>query len=397
MRKSMPAKRYLLIAASLFVVVLSAKVTAWVFGSTYNFRTSASKVMTGFDINKNVYVPLGNTTVELENRFLYTDGKQIERQEQVYDMINLSAYRSWDNAFAKVFLRTELIDKPIVEIYPLGEFFPYYEKQYRQAGASGKVKLGALDAAMNARYRYFAYEPLYSFSDEITSENVRGDLEIAYEVYKPVSVIVNAYKKAALEKDYEDCDLSTVGTGLRLNMNLSPVEHLTGQTSVEWRKSDYLESLGSDRLIPIYHNLRYSRMFTPDIVGFLNYENRSYFGREEQQFLFNSHFLRGSVKYTLPYDLTLGSFVELGGKYAPNDELWHQSTGLLAKTEMKVIDNLYLGGGFQLMPERQNHYEALARYFFTPVSEVFVDYIYTDDPEYDDLAKYVAAGVRLMF
>jgi hypothetical protein len=138
-------------------------------------------------------------------------------------------------------------------------------------------------------------------------------------------------------------------------------------------------------------------MITPNLAGFINYENRSFYDRENQSFLFNSQFLRGTVKYSLPYDKSLGSFVEFGGKFAPNDKVYHKSSSLLAKSEMKVIDRVYMGGGVHLMPERQHRYEALARYFFTPVSEVFVDYIYTDDPEYDDLASYLALGVRLIF
>jgi hypothetical protein len=398
MRKSMPAKRYLLIAAVFVVALLSAKATFWVHGSVYNFRTSASELLTGYKVNKVAYVPLGKSTLELENRFVYTDGKQPDRQEQLYDMVNLSLYRNWSNAFAKVFLRTELIDKSYGEITPPGQFFPFHERNFRQAGASGKLKLGPVDTALNVRYRYFDFTNVYSFTDkEVSGENVRGDVEASMEVIKPVSVFVSAYKKSSLEDKFNSYDLSTAGTGLRLYLPLSSMEHITGQTSVEWRDSNVIANDGSERMIPLYHNLRYSRMITPDIAGFINYENRSFYDRERQSFLFNSQFLRASCKYTLPYDQSLGSFVEIGGKLAPQDKLWHKSSGLMGKTEMRVYDKLYLGSVVTLMPQRQHHYEALARYFFAPFSEVFIGYTYIDDPEYADLAKYITGGCRIMF
>jgi len=394
----MPAKRCILIAAVLIVVVLSAKVTSWVYCSAYNYRTGASELLTGYDVNKIVNAPLGKYNLELENRFVYTDGQQPDRQERLNDRIQLSLDRKWDNAYIKAFYRGEWFDKNYGLIFPEGALWPYFERNSNQAGFSGKFVAGNFDYQLNARYRSYYFKPVFpDFSDNVKDSNLKTDAELNYAFYNPLAIYISGVSKSSLDDRSSEFDYQSVGTGLKLNLPISPIRHLEGQTGIQWRKSEFLSALDGDRLIPVTNSLRYTQLVTPQLTGFISYENRCFYDRENQEMLFNSQFLRASGKYTFVYDLSHGSFLELGAKYSNRGNVKYKSSAAFTHGEMKVIDRFYLGGGVNLMPKRLNRYQAVARYFISPWNEVFVDFTYIDDFEYNDLATHTSAGVRLMF
>jgi hypothetical protein len=396
MRKRMSAKRYLLIAAALcFVVILSAKISTWIYGSGYNLRTGASEHLTGYDLNSIVSAPIGKYNLELENRFVFKDREQAYLQERLDERVQLTLDRKWESYYAKAFYRGEWFDKSYGWIMPTGSFMPYYERNFNQAGLSGTAEINNFKASLNARYRAFSFQPVFpDFTDEIQGKNLKADAEVAYTFYKPLAAYIRASDKAALDDKTELYDVASVGTGLKLDLPLSPIRGIQAQSGIDWIDSD---ALASDRLIPVTTNLRYHQMLNPQLTGFATYELRNFYDRENASMLLNSMFLRASGKYTLTYDYSHGSFVELGGKFAPRGNVTHKSSAAFLRSELKVWGDLYLGGGVNHMPSRYTHYEALARYFVTPVSEVFVDYVYSDDIEYKDFTTYTSAGLRLNF
>ncbi len=414
MCKSMSAKRYILIAvAALGFVILSAKITSWIYCSSYHLTTSASKSLTGYDLNKIVNAPLGKYNLEFENRLVYTDNKQSDRYDRITIKPLLSLSRKWENCFGKVYYRGEYFDKTADRDFLVAANMPRLHHTYnQQAGFTSNYNIGNLTGKLDARHRTFYYEPLDDGESVIRQvSNVFSNAEIGYSVIKPVTIFASASIRSASDKKTDVYDTKSAGIGLKLNYPVNYTNHIQGLTRIDWQKGDlysietetlppdYIEHKfqTAEKLMPITHSLRYTKMVTPQILGFVSYENRSFYDKDQKQFLFNSQFLRGSCKYTFVYDLTEGSFAELGAKYAPSDVVKHKSSGYFGKGEFKVIDKLYLGAGFNSMPQRLTRYEAVARYYISPWNEVFVNFVHSEDPEYNKNNNNIAAGVRMMF
>lgn len=416
MCKSMSAKRCLLIIAIIGVVALSAKVSTWIYCSTYHLTTSASKSVTGFDLNKIVNAPIGKYNLEYENRLFYLDRNpkldypdKPEHLDRLVIRPTLSLSRKWEDGFGKVFYRGEFYDKTSDRGFLVAANMPPLHHTFnQQAGFSGDYHWGNLTGELNARHKTFYYEPLYDGESVIRQvNNLASNAEIGYSIIKPVTVFATASIRSASDKKTDVYDTKSAGLGLDLNLPISYTRQLHGTTQIDWLKGDvlsldlntqtWMKEQNTQRLMPITHALRYSDMVTPQIIGFVSYENRSFYDKDNQQFLFNSHFLRCSAKYSFTYDLSNASFIEAGAKYAPSGEVEYKSSNYFTNGEFKVIDKLYLGAGFNAMPQRLTRYEAIARYYLTSWNEVFVDYIYTNDPEFDKSGNNIAAGVRMMF
>jgi hypothetical protein len=296
--------------------------------------------------------------------------------------------------------------------------FPAIKQTYnQQAGFTGDFSLNKLAGKLEARHRTFYYEQQFDGDADIQQvNNIASNVEIGYKVIEPVSVIVNASVRSALDDKTEIYDTKSAGIGLKMNLPINYLHHLQGSATVQWLDGErysihkyltpdflWVEEQTAERMIPLNYNLRYVQMVTQQLMGFVSYENRSFYDTSQQEFLFNSQFLRGSLKYTFTYDLSNASFVEIGGKYAPSEDLIYKSSNWMAKTEMKVWDKLYIGGGINSMPERLTRYEGVLRYFLSPWNEVFINYIYTDDPEAkknffpSSFTTYTSAGIRVMF
>jgi hypothetical protein len=392
----MPAKRYLLIAFVALAAGLSAQqVSAWSNSAAYHYRSLFKEHLTGYNTDNTVTADWDNYTLELDNRFSYTDRKTENRQERLHDRLQLSLEHRTEHTYLKLFGRSEWFDKQYGWILPNGEFMPYLEDRSAQAGISGSLDLDRLEAFLNARYRSYAFSPVFDFiPTEVEGEYLKADAEVAYNFYKPLSVFISGYQKAALDDKYGDYDAASIGAGLRLQADITPIQHLEMQSGIDWIDSD---AISADRLIPITSRARYSRMLTPSLTGFASYEIRNFYDQDKAEMLFNSQFLRASGKYTLGYDLSHGSFLELGGKLSPRGNVTRKSSALFTHAELRLVSRLYLGGGINHMPDRYTHYEALARYYLTPLSEVYIDYVYSDDTEHEDYTTYTAAGLRLVF
>jgi hypothetical protein len=192
------------------------------------------------------------------------------------------------------------------------------------------------------------------------------------------------------------------------------VNHISATSKIEWLDGKLLSG-GYDenwnpiqttqRLMPITSEVRITQAITPQIMSFVSYQNRAFWDKGAEQMLLNSEFVRAQLKYNFTYDLSLGSFAEIGAKFSPELEksrgedeiLKHKSSVIFAKGEFQTLKGLYLGGGYSQMPDRLNRYEGIVRAFITPVNEIFVNYIYTDDVEFDARTSYAGAGVRMMF
>jgi len=392
----MPAKRCLLIAVALLAVVLSAQqVSAWSYSSVYHYKSLYGKHLTGYNSNVIVDARFGRTSVELENRFDYTDRFKDDVQERLNERLQLAVSHNWDNGFVKGFYRSDWFDKETGYILPMGSFMPYYEHNFKQAGVSANGNYANLKASFNGRYRSYNFQPVFPmFTKEVKGDNLKSEAEIDFRFYKPLAIYISASDKSALDSDYDNYDISSVGTGLKLDHTFTPIQHIEAQTGIDWRESD---AIAQDRLIPVTSKIRYTYMLDTQITGFVSYEARNFYDREGQALLFNSHYLRASGKYTFLYDLSHGSYMEIGGKAAPSEQVKYTSSAIFAQTDIKLTGRFYLGGGINHMIERYTNYEAKAHYFFTPVSEIFVDYIYTDDIEFNEFATYTSAGLRLLF
>jgi len=419
MCKSMSTKRCLLILFALSVVVLSAKVTSWIYCSSYHLTTSASKSLTGYDLNKIVTAPLGNYNLEYENRLVYTDNVQSDRFDRMTIKPLISLSRKWENYFGKVYYRGEYFDKTADRDFLTAANMPALHHTYnQQAGFTSNYKFGGLTGILNARHRTFYYDPIKIIGTDILDgehkirqvNNLSSNAEIGYSIIKPVTVFAVASIKAASDKKTDIYNTKTAGVGLKLNLPITYSHYLQGMTRIDWQKGDQLSIdeitlpdwtkivfQSTERLMPITNSLRLTQMVTPQIMGFVSYENRSFYDTDHQEFLFNSHYLRGSGKYTIPFDATNASFIEIGAKYAPDKETKYNSSNYFAKSEVNVIDKLYLGAGFNSMPRRITKYEGIARYYITPWNEVFVNAIHSEDPEFNKTNNFISAGVRLMF
>lgn len=411
MCKSMSAKRCLLIAAILGVVVLSAKITSWIYCSSYHLTTSASKSLTGYDLNKIVNVPLGKVNLEFDNRLVYTDKPQADRRDKLTIKPQISLSHKWDNGFAKVFYRGEYFNNTSNSYR---DFFPdetkplYANRTYNQQ-VGGKLTFDdeSVYGSLASRHRTFFYNSLLDSEPTILeTNNINTSFTMGYRVLKPISVFVTGNNKQALDDKSDLYNYASGRVGVTLDNPVpfgiisaqSRVEWLTGkQLSLDLNTTTYAVEQTPQRLIPVTSEFRYTVMPTQQIMGFVSYANRSFYDREGEEMLFNSHFLRTSGKYSFLYDASNASFVEIGTKYAPGDEIKYKSSNYFARAEMKVIDKLYLGTGFNSMPERLTKYEGIARYYFSPWNEVFVNFIHTEDPEFNKVGNYTAVGVRMMF
>jgi hypothetical protein len=395
MRASMPPKRHLLIALLLWTALLSAQVSGWTASSVYHFRNLNDTHLTGYEVNKVFAADLGTFSIGLDNRFNYTDRMQDERQQRLNDRLQLTVDGDWSNLRARAYWREEFFDRNFGFIIPAGQFMPYYEDHNRMAGVAAAFSQEKVSAEFSARYRSYSFEPVFSFSEDIDGEDLKAEAEVAMHVLKPVSFFVAGSGK--FSDDTPDYDYRTAGLGLRLELPLDYAKHLQAQSRIDWRDSDVLADQSSERLIPVTHDLRYQQMLTANLAGFVSYENRCFYDRGDSEMLFNSHFLRASCKYSLAYDLSNGSFVEMGGKLSPRGKVESKSSAIFTRGELMLLQRFYLGAGVNLMPERFARYSAGVHYHFTPLNELFLDYSYTDDLEFEDFSTYASAGLRVFF
>jgi hypothetical protein len=103
------------------------------------------------------------------------------------------------------------------------------------------------------------------------------------------------------------------------------------------------------------------------------------------------------VKYTFDYDLSLGSYLEAGGKYSPETNLLHKNSAMFLKGDVKAWKRLYLGGQVNHMPTRIDRYEGLVHYFYNKWNEIYLNVVYSDDRELKEHSTYTGLGVRSLF
>jgi hypothetical protein len=414
----MSAKRYFLIAAALWAFALSAQMTTWVYGSGYHFKTTTNRHLTGYDINKVIYVPLGAYNLELENRFVYIDRLQDDRyenvdirQDRVDEKMQLSLSRKWDKSFAKVFYRGEFYNQNLKRDFFLNETPDIFARRTynQQAGGKATFDYDTFYGNIQARERTFFYNYVPDHESEILeTSNINASATAGYRIIKPVSVFVTATDKKALDKRSNLYDYASGGIGVTFDSPLMPpVGYLSASSRVEWYKGDRLSidfnpttffyEQTSKRMIPVTSDMRYTVMASQQVMGYVSYVNRSFYDREAKEMLYNSQFLRGSCKYSFPYDASAASFVEVAAKYSPEKNFKNRSSMIFAKSEMKVFDRFYLGAGINHTELRVTRYEGVARFFLTPWNEIFVDYVYTNDIQNKNFSTYTSGGVRLLF
>jgi len=426
----MSAKRYLLIALCLGAVALAAQMSGWAYSSAYSYKNLYGQSITGCDVNKVLSIPLGVYDLEVENRLSYTDAvykmdADNRAHERLDDRLQLSLSRKLAHAYARVWYRGEYYAKPTFVWgwqHYMGFNEPMHQRTYnQQAGFTGNYTLGKITAAGTTTHRTIYYDSVQDAAATIRQyNNLTGKAELDYLVTEPLTVFVSGSRRAFLNAPSDSYDYSTAGTGIRLNYPVSYTSHLMGESRIEWLEGDLLSQDPSDtsptgkvqtaeRLIPVTSQLRYNQLCSPRLTGFISAINRSFYDREQQTMLLNSNYLRGSLKYSFVYDLSLGSFVEAGGKLCPQDERKYQSSAYFLKTELKTLDKLYVGAGFNALPQRLTRYEGLVRWFFMPWNEAFVSYSYIQDADaqhiidqgWNDLlhsqATQLTAGLRMMF
>lgn len=411
----MSAKRYLLIAAALWAVALSAQVTNWIYTSAYHYRTLSKTHLTGLDFNSITDVTLGKYHLELDNRFTHLDRENLkERHDRQTLKPQLTLSRKWQTGYGKVYYRGEYYNlSPDRYLYDVADF-PALKRTYDQhIGIAGSFQARNLDIDWSTRHRTFFYNPSFDAENKIVqTNNLTSSAEIGYKVVKPIKVFVAAYDKSALDDKTDIYDCRSAGAGIALDLQpFSPAHNLQARAQIDWIKSDILSTESYinpdtfmpetrkvyDRLIPVTGSLRYSYMLNPQLMGYTSFENRLFYDTDQQEMLFNNMFVRTSGKYTFAYDPAHASFMELGAKYSPRMGMKHRSSALYTQTEMKAVNRFYMGGGVNHMIKRLTRYNGVIRYFITPWNEVFVDYTYTDDIEFKEFTTYTSAGVRVQF
>jgi hypothetical protein len=274
-------------------------------------------------------------------------------------------------------------------------------------GGYMSVKTDKYYGKLIAGHRTFYYNSRTdNDTDILQTNNINGSITAGYYLIAPLSVFITASERQAMDNKTDKFDYSSAGVGVTLDKDM-PLGRISASSRIEWLEGDllsmdldtltYMKKQNTQRLIPVSSDVRYTVMLNPQLMGYLSYANSSFYDTDQQEMLFNSQFVRCSGKYTWLYDGSNGSFTEIGAKYSPGDEVKYKSSAVFARSEMKVINRLYLGAGFNYTPDRLTRYEGLIRYYFTPWNEVFIDNIYTDDPEFDKSKNFTSLGVRMMF
>lgn len=417
----MSPKRCLLIAVALWAVVSWAQVSGWTYSNVYNFTNANKDQLTGLDLNKVVSVQLGKSVLELENRLVYTDRMQEERQDRINDRIQISLSSHSKTMQAKAFYRGEFFDKNLGRSFWDNDIAVYAKHTYnQQIGGYLSFDQDAVYGTVAARQRTFFYNPMNDGEAKYPqAANVNTSFTAGYRIIKPLSVFTTGYVKQALDKKSDAYNVASGGVGMALNMPLFFVGNLAASSKVEWLKGEQLSTdldtlvwmdvQNTQRLMPVISELRYTHMITPSLTSFISYYNRAFYDKNAGQMLLNSDMLRMQVKYTLGYDLSAGTFVEVGTKLSPEDRIEQKNSVTFAKAEFQTLPRLYLGGGYSAMPDRLNRYEGVVRYYLSSWNEVFFNYImyddnYSEDDPYDNSGvqisgdtKYAGVGIRMMF
>lgn len=201
------------------------------------------------------------------------------------------------------------------------------------------------------------------------------DGKIGYQVMEEIQLYATIVHKDDLDLDH-NYDLDRFGVGVSFDKKLDYSSSLSASSEYQSFDCDFTtlktyESYpyGNERKHYFYNQIRYQKSLGTNVNGFVTWMNRSVYDTDGSQMRVISNYIRGQLKYTLPFDVDGESFVLALVKYSPENK----ATVAGAEINMPVVSNwLYLNAGDHYAPDYSNDVKLGAELFFTKLNSFYI-------------------------
>lgn len=252
-------------------------------------------------------------------------------------------------------------------------------------------------ANFDAAYRYSILEAsgklnlilLNAETSQIWGDPIAGIDEYLFDSYSRAELAVNPLPELRIHTAYDykahPMDDDIIGTTLDYNydavelgivfdkkFNLNTHLSLLGT----WQHRDW-DAMQEEQKNQVISELRFGHHITPYLYGFCSLINRSCFSDPTQDVYLLSNYARAQLQYRFPTDPTSNSFVMLGAKVRPaNDLAFHPDTSAyFAEVKYAVAEGIYLGARANLAPEIQDEYRGRITLQLDSANDIHLEYI----------------------
>lgn len=397
----MPKQRYLLILIGVWLIGGLSAQTGFslqneLFYSTYGERDGIwQQQVLSMDA-----VTAGNTRISMRNDLLINGKNRGSHNQGFYDRFRLTGLHMQDNwrlgagAAATIFG-----DPDQLSMYPEWQPLALQEKRnhvsaYTSFGKDisrfeigGHLMLNTLSMDTSE----FSFE---DFSFQSTGRksltDYHGGAVLKAKLGKGLSLLAGL--------DHQDGDLDAPRlfrmTGTKLGMahqtRINRQFAIESQLLWQHRESTALPSFKSNVYVS---DLRLRMNLCPELIGFVQYTNRSCSDNRLSQLWMISNYLRGQLKYSFYYDESAASYLSLGALYSPENE----ADAIFADTDIKVYGPWYAGAGINLRTERQRDIHGKLSYHIGSTTELNLQYRYRKNEVDNWRMNYAGLGLSMYY
>lgn len=288
-------------------------------------------------------------------------------------------------------------------LYPVySSSYEYERTAEHQSSIMLNGKLAGLTAGVYGMHRQLRVNPTEYVIDPETWEvamlekpqkgldNVYGGIQAGYQVLPFLAL--NAFSDLS-KANFDGSDTYTYlanGAQADLDYKLSSQARISG--SFTWTNRDN-QNLSKEAVNLLQSQLRIQHKLLPNLNGYLSFSNNACSDAGLDTLYLISNQWRAHLQYHFSYDPSADSYLLAGVKFSPENE----SDAIYAEAQSIIVSRLYANLGMRMLPDRLTQYQGKLSYFYTPFSEIHLQYQVLDSETDIKESHYLGLGSSIYF
>jgi len=393
----MSQKRYPLILILLAWGLLSAQpIISW--GSQLFTGKSESELRNRLRVEHRV---TDGGILTVDDDLVWSDRSSPSRPDKFYNSMRISYLQRGTAWNASIGYRNTVYDGGESQaLFPVWQPLMVYDKELQHTGYL-KADLDLKPVHLRAYHLSKAliltpYEfdwQEFEFNQqerEMLSDHFSG-VNIKYQINSMVGIVAKLDSKSSSHENSGLYDLTTTELGSYLSWDILP-SALSMDASLQWQHRDG-KTIPNERMNVFVSSIRIRHQLSEPVSGFVHYINRTCADPELSELLLISNYLRGSVRYTLPFEPYGKYHVTSGVVYSPENE----ASALFTEARTPMFKRLYLGLSAQYHSRDNYTYTGQVGWSWQRGSDFHVFYRSRAIGLDDRRADYIGVGLSVYY
>lgn len=400
----MSKQRYLLVFILVIVTALQAQISFQndlELGFSENSGSPELILEDRFDMT---YQSRSGLRIDIDNDLLRRDFKVENLSLTRYNSLHARASYMLRNTSLRAGLRNTLYgDADKLALFPITQPMMAYDKQMQNIAYLGVEQgLGSVRIGLDTYAKILNLRPWEYTLDPNTFEMIAieqeddsltdfvSKLNLDYELVDNTTVYAQYTR---YQSDLDEASSSLLGQSeIGVNYENTLFDRVQLRGSFDWQNRQGDINFG-ERSNLYNTRLRMHFSLNPGLNFSLAYSNHLCSDPQLSELLLISNMVYGTLKYSYAYDYSGASYTVLAAKYSPE----HKASAVLADTDFKVLNRLWIGAETLYLPDSYASYRLKSTYRLGVYNSLQLVYEYRDNISVDTNSQKISMAYHMLY